>query len=187
MERRLEYRPAVEVFVNDAGTITICTEQMGGDSLVALHPDQVLTVIQWLQECLEELRAEESEGPEDQPPVPSPARYAKALSELQSRLSQAQRALLVAHFRAPDRTATARQLAAAAGLSNWRAVNSQYGRLGTMLREALGYAEGGQKSYIIASFVRPGVAGNAEWLWVMHPELASALGSLGWGAVEATR
>src|SRR5262249_12735227 len=37
-------------------------------------------------------------------------------------------------------------------------------------------------SYAITSFVPPGAGGNDEWDWVMHPEVAAALESLGWVA-----
>lgn len=114
------------------------------------------------------------------PAVPDTARYADALTRLQNQLSELQRALLIAHYRAPRHAATAREIATAAGETDWHVVNSQYGRLGSMLREALDYRAEGQKSYIIASFVPPNMHENTEWLWVMHPELAAALESLGW-------
>jgi hypothetical protein len=113
-------------------------------------------------------------------PVPDATRYAGALTRLSDQVSDLQRALLVAHYRAPGHAATARELADAAGVSGWQVVNSQYGRLGSMLREALDYRAEGQQSYAVASFVPPGVRSNAEWLWVMHPEVAAALASLGW-------
>lgn len=118
---------------------------------------------------------------EDAPtPVPDAGRYADALGRLAERLSDVQRSLLVAHYLAPGHAATARELAEAAGLAAWQAVNSQYGQLGTMMRDALGYQAEGQQSYAIASFVSPGTGGGTEWLWVMHPELAEALEQLGW-------
>ena len=55
MDRRIDHQPAVEVFVNQRGGISIKTEDMGGDEVIALHPDQVPTVIKWLQECLDEI------------------------------------------------------------------------------------------------------------------------------------
>jgi hypothetical protein len=116
------------------------------------------------------------------PAVPDAARYADALTRLRTQLSELQCALLVAHYRAPGHAASVRELAVAVGEVNWQVVNSQYGRLGSMLRDALDFQAVGQQSYVIASFVPPGQRGNAEWLWAMHPELAAALESLGWVA-----
>src|SRR5262249_28534230 len=55
-------------------------------------------------------------------------------------------------------------------------------RLGALLRGELDFRAPGQESYAIASFVPPGTQGNEEWDWVMHPEVAEALESLGWVA-----
>lgn len=112
--------------------------------------------------------------------MPDVARYTDALTRLQGQLSDLQRALLVAHCCFPGRAASARELAAAVGAPHWQVVNSQYGRLGAMLRDALDFEAHGQQSYAIASFVQPGTQGNTEWLWVMHPDLALALKSLSW-------
>ncbi|HWG45671.1 MAG TPA: hypothetical protein VN688_23115 [Gemmataceae bacterium] len=116
----------------------------------------------------------------DLPSLPSSQQYREALSRLAEALPSNHLALLRAHYRAPDHTATATDLAKAVGYQDYRGVNAQYGRLGTILREALNYEEGGQESYIIASFIPPGVNDNIDWLWVMHPELAEALEQLGW-------
>lgn len=116
------------------------------------------------------------------PAVPDAARYADALTRLSGQLSDVHRSLLSAHYRAPGHAASARELAEAVGAAGWQVVNSQYGRLGTMLRDALEFRAEGQQSYAIASFIPPGVPGNDEWVWVMHPELVAALESLGWVA-----
>src|SRR5690349_11400632 len=121
------------------------------------------------------------------PGVPDTAQYADALARLSGQLSDLQRALLVAHYNAPGHAAAARELAEAAGAASWQAVNGQYGRLGSMLREALDYQAPGQQSYAIASFVPPGARGNDEWLWIMHPEVAAVLEQVGWvGSVGHT-
>jgi hypothetical protein len=120
-------------------------------------------------------------GFEDSPStVPKAALYSDALARLSGRMSDIQRALLAAHYRAPGHAATARELAEATGIAEWEVVNAQYGRLGAMLRDALDFRAEGQQSYAIASFLPPGVRGNTEWLWIMHPELAEALSSQGW-------
>jgi predicted HNH restriction endonuclease len=116
------------------------------------------------------------------PAVPDAARYADALTRLFSQLSDLHRAMLIAHYRAPGHIASARELAEAVGAAGWQVVNSQYGQLGAMLRDTLDFRTEGQQSYVIASFIPPGGRGNDEWAWVMHPELAAALESLGWVA-----
>ena len=53
----MERREELSVFVNEVGGISVeqkDTSGMGEDNLVYLHLDQVPTVIQWLEECLEE-------------------------------------------------------------------------------------------------------------------------------------
>ena len=114
------------------------------------------------------------------PPVPSVEEYQRVLARLQAELPERHVELLRAHYRSPRHTATAAQLAEAVGYAGWRAVNLQYGKLGKRLRESLDCQLEGQASYAIATFVSPGTASNAEWLWVMHPELAQALEQLGW-------
>jgi hypothetical protein len=108
------------------------------------------------------------------------ARYADALVRLQSRLSDLQRELLVAHYNSPNHAASVRELAQAVGKKSSRVVHSQYGKLGSVLRDELDFHAEGQQSYVIASFVSPKAQGNVEWLWVMHPELAAALEEVGW-------
>ena len=56
-KRTMERREELSVFVNEVGGISVeqkDTSGMGEDNLVYLHLDQVPTVIQWLEECLEE-------------------------------------------------------------------------------------------------------------------------------------
>jgi 5-methylcytosine-specific restriction protein A len=115
------------------------------------------------------------------PPVPATDEYRRALARL-GMLSDLHLRLLRAHYFAPEHKATATELAQAVGFDNWRPVNLQYGLLGEKLRVALNYAPGdhAQASYSLASFVPPGEEANSEWVWVMHPELAQALETLGW-------
>ena len=119
-------------------------------------------------------------GGDGLPTVPSAEQYRCTLARLQGELSDRHIELLRAHYRSPGHTATATRLAEAVGYENWRAVNLQYGLLGERLRVALDYHVEGQASHVIASFAPPDAEGNAEWLWVMHPELAQALEELGW-------
>jgi hypothetical protein len=110
--------------------------------------------------------------------IPSAAQYVNALQRIGPKITTIQQALLLAHYSAPARTATARYLASSIGLSKWQVVNSQYGRLGSLLRRTLNFRSGGQASFILASFCRR--ASDAEWEWIMHPQVAMALERLGW-------
>ena len=62
------------------------------------------------------------------PPV---ADYVRALTALSDRVTDEHRTLFRVHYKAPDRTATAKQLATWANLvGGWTTVNSRYGKLG---------------------------------------------------------
>ncbi|SAK73936.1 hypothetical protein AWB79_04296 [Caballeronia hypogeia] len=62
------------------------------------------------------------------------AAYIHALNAI-APISEGQRKMLVAHYRAPDRTITATQLAKAAGYTDYRGANVQYGALGKLIHE----------------------------------------------------
>lgn len=114
------------------------------------------------------------------PPVPSPESYKEALLRLRYTLPQKHLQMLIAHYHSPNHTVTATQLAKAVGYKSFRAVNLQYGQLGRKLRDIMEYGAEGPTSYVIASFLPPGAEGNAEWLWIMHREVARALEDLNW-------
>lgn len=61
MTRRMEARPALEVYLSDPGFICIKQENDDfhrspdeADAVIVLQPDQVPTVIAWLQEVLDQ-------------------------------------------------------------------------------------------------------------------------------------
>lgn len=112
--------------------------------------------------------------------LPSAESYVQAIKAIESQMTANQRAMLVAHFRASGHTATMRELAASIGADKFQAANSQYGRLGTLLRNELNYRGPGQQSYVIAYLLAPGSEDNEEWLLRMHSPLSTALESLGW-------
>ena len=95
-------------------------------------------------------------------------------------MTKLQRALLIAHFGAPNHSATAGELARLVEQKTFRTVNLQYGLLGKLLREVMDFREKGQQSYVIAWFERPQGAPQDEWVWHMHQPLAQALLQLGW-------
>jgi predicted HNH restriction endonuclease len=112
--------------------------------------------------------------------VPSAANYYTALKEIREQITPLQWRLLEAHYLAPDHTASAEEIALAAGKS-WKATNLQYGLLATNLRRSLGMplALGEQQSTILA-FFEPPTESFRFWRWVMHPPLATAIRDLGW-------
>jgi predicted HNH restriction endonuclease len=114
--------------------------------------------------------------------LPSPERYVAAFSRLQSRLSEGQLAMLRAHFHAPQRSLTARQLARAADYPSFQSANLQYGILGRLLREELPYDGPGQQSSSLAHFTK---TTEDEWTWVLHEPVVQALRRLGWFGMAA--
>lgn len=112
--------------------------------------------------------------------LPSPAQYVQALTTLDSQISDRQRQLLVEHYLCSNHTATASELAQQIGVKSYGAINLLYGRLGSLLRDEMGYGGEGQKSAVIASFSKTGGANGDEWEWQMHEPLAAALEQLGW-------
>ena len=116
-------------------------------------------------------------------PVTSPE-YVAAFKNIQDRLGDGQRAMLKAHYNAPDRTMTATELATAAGYESYAAANLQYGFVGKWLHEELlcplPKREDGTKIYTfaLATGLDDGKA-ETEWRWVLKPEVASAMQELG--------
>ena len=90
--------------------------------------------------------------------------------------------MLQAHYAAIERTLTALQMAKAMGYHNHHAANLHYGKLGRLVGDALGWnpsrdeAQGADAVYILAEFKKPG----KNWLWIMRPELSTAMENLGW-------
>ena len=64
--------------------------------------------------------------------------FQKALKAIHPHLHGGQLKMLRSHFHARGRETTASELAAVAGYVNYRGVNLQYGRVGVLLRAALG-------------------------------------------------
>jgi putative restriction endonuclease len=115
--------------------------------------------------------------------TPSVADYVRALTDLGSDVTDEHRSLFRVHYQAPDRTATARQLASWAGIAGgWAVVNNRYGSLGHKVCDHLG----------IEPQLRPDDSHRwwSEWsrgwrtpdgfVWEMLPKVASALEQLAW-------
>lgn len=100
-------------------------------------------------------------------------------------LSNEQKAMLEFHYRAHNRTATYTELAHAAGFENYRVANSNYGRLGKALGEAVGYTfpiapDRGEPFYSASLGIDAPRTETREYRMMMHHELSKAIDSLGW-------
>ena len=103
----------------------------------------------------------------------SAQQFADALQNLTYQITDKQWEMLCAHYHAPNRSVTARQLAKEVGFLNYGGVNLQYGRLGALLGSVLGFEK--RNSSMLATFIKPEETDNSEWLWVMLPALAEAM------------
>jgi hypothetical protein len=113
------------------------------------------------------------------PKPPSVAGYVRALDAIWHGLPAGQKAMLLAHYRAPGRTLTTYALQAAAGYRASRGVNIQYGKLGSRLCREMAWTppKDGQRSSSIAFFTDTRTKG-VRAKWHMHPELARAIKDL---------
>ncbi len=114
--------------------------------------------------------------------APSVAEYVRALTALGKRVTDEHRSLFRVHYQAPDRTATAKQLAAWAGVAGWSIVNSRYGKLGHAVCDELGIKPQlrPDDSYRWWSVWSRGWGTPAGFVWQMLPRVAAALEQLGW-------
>jgi hypothetical protein len=113
---------------------------------------------------------------------PSSGEYTRALTTILPELNDGQRRCLWEHCRAPGRTITARQLAAAVGYAEYRAVNLQYGGLASRLCKELNVTINGDALFVLAFFAHDPDFEGGEGLLVMRPQMARALELLGWSA-----
>lgn len=72
--------------------------------------------------------------------LPASQEYIEAFNAIKEKLTEGHRAMLVAHYHAPDYTITTSELAKAANYEHFGAVNLQYARLGRMLADYLNYS-----------------------------------------------
>lgn len=110
--------------------------------------------------------------------------YRAAFETIRSKITPIQWKMLEAHFLAPEHTATAGEIATAAGSTGSRAyttTNSAYARLGRRLREALGRPA--PKDHVLvgifSDFIAPDQR-NPYWRFVMRRAAVEALKALQW-------
>lgn len=113
---------------------------------------------------------------------PNADAYKKALTEI--KISKDQMNMLEKHYKALNRSSTYTQLAEVAGSEHHGIADSQYGKLGHALGDALNFEffihEG--KPWFSSSIGMENAytKGNGDFQIVMHHELAKAIKDLGW-------
>jgi len=127
---------------------------------------------------LEEVRRRFNIPSGESVPAISSEDYRQALEALGSSISETQRSLLRAHYRAPGRTLTASELAQAANLGSYQATNSNYGRLGRLVGEWITFPF--ESEFWVESLATWHRDPDGELRLTMRPELALALEQLGW-------
>lgn len=105
--------------------------------------------------------------------------YVDAFRKIMNGLTDGHRAMLKAHYLAPNRCVTATQLAEAADYSSYGAANLQYGLVGKMLFEAMPMDIPKRDDGTPIWTFMLAVPGNKDvpedqWLWQMKPEVAKA-------------
>lgn len=111
--------------------------------------------------------------------VPPPVeQYARALGAIRDKVSPRQMQMLEAHYYSPRHSTTMHELAAAAGYSDYRAANAQYGRFARILLQEMSLP-----APIWRGFGPVWVLGVGDFnddRFVMHPALVNALERSGW-------
>ena len=111
------------------------------------------------------------------------AELTRAFQKIIDRLSDGQRAMLKAHYHAPNQTLTASELARAAGWTGWSPANLHYGNLGAMLFDEapIKVLERKDGSLVMTSYlaVAGGDGTESEWQWKLRPEVARVIEHFG--------
>ena len=106
------------------------------------------------------------------------ANYKEALESLYP-LKDHHNTLLEFHYRSPNYTTTATELAHAAGWKHYRTSNLHYGKLARKLCEALEIPK--ERFYLDVLYretAKDPVSGH--WLMTLNPKVVTALDALGW-------
>lgn len=112
--------------------------------------------------------------------LPSVEEYVAAFSAIQEKLTEGHRAMLLAHYHAPDYTMTTPELAKAAGYENYRGTNRQYARLGEMIADYLSYPlpkHSNGSPFPTALVVK--WTEKEVWYCTLHPQVVKALEIVG--------
>jgi hypothetical protein len=104
--------------------------------------------------------------------------YQKALEEIS--ISEKQKLMLEAHYKAINKSITYTDLASSAGYDDFTVANSQYGKLGRLIGEAVGFEfvnldKDGDRKFYSSSIGMPNSYTEGDFQLVMHHELAKAI------------
>jgi len=107
--------------------------------------------------------------------------YRNAFLAIEARITRTRRNLLGVHYRFFRHQATMSQIAERMGWTSYSSANAQYGRLGQVVAEQLGFGSkpGGAYLSALCTFIEPEEPGD-HWLIIMRPQVAEALKLLGW-------
>ncbi|WP_139826137.1 HNH endonuclease [Derxia lacustris] len=109
----------------------------------------------------------------------TPDDYREGLKANSGKISQRQRLMLAAHYAAPNRSLSMRQLALTATFDGLASASIEYSQLGRFIADDIGIGSPGSWIQFLAEMVSAS-ATNAELRWVMREPLAEALEQLGW-------
>lgn len=114
--------------------------------------------------------------------APTASEYVRALTALGARVTEEHRSLFRVHCHAPDRAATAKQIAEWAGVAHWGTVNLRYAKLGREVCDHLGIKPQlrPDETYRWWSVWSLGWNTPGGFVWQMLPQVAAALEQLGW-------
>jgi hypothetical protein len=123
--------------------------------------------------------------------IPTADEFVDAFNRLDGRIGRHHWLMLKALYRAPGRTLTATQIAAAAGYESHSTTNYHFGALGKMLAEDLGYEPSRRDdgttrwTSTLAIGADPDAdRDDGQWQWRMRDEVVDALGRLNIGATD---
>jgi hypothetical protein len=114
--------------------------------------------------------------------VPSVSDYVAAFKEIEGQMTDKQFQMLREHYKSFCYITTATDLAIKVEYNGAGGAKLQYGKLGSMVSNALGL--GSLAVITLALMGPPDDFAVKEWLWVMRANVAQALEQLGW--VEKT-
>lgn len=135
------------------------------------RPDEIDETFEFLADHYEVQHSENAESHA----APSAEMYISAFRKL-GNISDTQIQMLRLHFNAPNRTISAAQMAHAVGYVHYSVANAQYGRLGRMIGERLEFNPTPERLGTLVIFRKQ----QSEWHWILRPQVAQALKSLGW-------
>jgi hypothetical protein len=111
--------------------------------------------------------------------------YKKALQNISEKykIHESHYKMLQEHYSAPERKLTPPQLADLVGYKNYNAINLQYGKLGKMICDELGYIpphhRQGNPTWTCGLAWGYREDEESDWVWIMYENLAIALKNIG--------